>query len=58
MSGLELMLHRDLDLNEELRDAGWVNIVAGAFGGIPAYHAVSLAPIDFTAAGNRRREPS
>jgi SulP family sulfate permease len=45
VSGLELMLHTNLDLNEELRDAGLVNVVTGAFGGIPAYHAVSLTAL-------------
>ena len=42
VSGIELVLHRDLDSNEELRDAGVLNVVSGAFGGIPGYHALSL----------------
>jgi SulP family sulfate permease len=45
VSGLELFLHRDLDLNQELRDAGLVNLVSGGVGGIPAYHAVSLTSL-------------
>jgi SulP family sulfate permease len=45
VSGLELMLHTDLDLNQELRDAGLVNLVSGGAGGIPAYHAVSLTSL-------------
>src|SRR5439155_15078000 len=45
VSGLELMLHKDLDLNQELRDAGVVNLVSGGVGGIPAYHAVSLTSL-------------
>ena len=36
ISETELVLHRDLDTNQELRDAGVVNVVSGAFGGIPA----------------------
>ncbi len=36
ISGSELILDRDLDTNEELRDAGVLNIVSGALGGSPA----------------------
>ena len=39
------MLHRDLDTNEELRDAGVLNVVSGALGGIPGYHALSLTAL-------------
>ncbi|HET9722353.1 MAG TPA: SulP family inorganic anion transporter [Actinomycetota bacterium] len=35
----EAVLDRDLETNEELRDAGSVDIVVGAVGGIPGYHA-------------------
>jgi sulfate permease, SulP family len=35
VGGVELLLHTDLDSNEELRDAGWVNAASGLFGGIP-----------------------
>ena len=45
VSGIELILHRDLDSNRELRDAGIVNVVSGAFGGIPGYHALSLTAL-------------
>ena len=45
LSGLELMLHTDLDSNRELRDAGVVNVLTSGFGGIPAYHAVSLTSL-------------
>ena len=40
ISGSELILDRDLDTNEELRDAGVLNVVSGALGGIPGYHAL------------------
>ena len=36
ISGTELVLDRDLDTNEELRDAGVLNVVSGALGGSPA----------------------
>ncbi|HEX7248675.1 MAG TPA: SulP family inorganic anion transporter [Actinomycetota bacterium] len=45
ISGIELVLHTDLDSNRELRDAGIVNVVSGAFGGIPGYHALSLSAL-------------
>jgi sulfate permease, SulP family len=39
ISGTEVVLDRDLDTNRELRDAGFMNVVVGALGGIPGYHA-------------------
>ena len=38
-------MDRDLDTNEELRDAGVLNVVSGALGGIPGYHALSLTAL-------------
>jgi SulP family sulfate permease len=45
ISGTEVVLHRDLDTNRELRDAGVLNVVSGALGGIPGYHALSLSAL-------------
>jgi SulP family sulfate permease len=45
ISGTEVVLHRDLDTNRELRDAGFLNVVSGAIGGIPGYHALSLTAL-------------
>jgi len=45
VGGTEIVLDRDLDTNEELRDAGVLNVVSGALGGIPGYHAVSLTAL-------------
>jgi SulP family sulfate permease len=45
VGGTELLLDRDLDANEELRDAGLLNVVSGALGGIPGYHALSLTAL-------------
>ena len=45
ISGTELVLDRDLDTNRELRDAGVLNAVSGALGGIPGYHALSLTAL-------------
>jgi SulP family sulfate permease len=46
----EQILDRGLDTNRELRDAGVVNVVSGALGGIPGYHSLS-----FTALVDRMR---
>jgi sulfate permease, SulP family len=45
VSGTEVVLHRDLDTNQELRDSGVLNVVSGALGGIPGYHALSLTSL-------------
>ncbi len=45
ISGTELVLDRDLDTNQELRDAGVLNVVSGVLGGIPGYHALSLTAL-------------
>jgi len=45
VGGTELLLDRDLDTNRELRDAGVLNVVSGALGGIPGYHALSLTAL-------------
>ena len=45
VSGSELVLRRDLDTNEELRGAGLANLLSGAVGGIPGYHALSVTAL-------------
>ena len=45
-TGLELSLRRDLDLNREMRAAGWANLVAGLGGGFVGYHALSLTMLN------------
>src|ERR671919_342384 len=46
LGGTEVVLDRDLDTDEELRDAGLLNLVSGALvGGIPGYHALSLTSL-------------
>jgi SulP family sulfate permease len=44
-SGIELMLRREFEPDTELRDAGVANLVAGAAGGIPGFHALSLTSL-------------
>jgi sulfate permease, SulP family len=45
ISGSERVLDRDLDTNQELRDAGVLNVVSGALGGIPGYHSLSFTEL-------------
>jgi len=45
ISGSEIVLRRNLDTNRELRDAGVLNVISGALGGIPGYHDVSLTAL-------------
>ncbi|HEX6581325.1 MAG TPA: SulP family inorganic anion transporter [Actinomycetota bacterium] len=55
ISETELVLHRDLDTNQELRDAGVLNVVSGAVGGIPAYHALNMSGLGEDMKVNARR---
>ena len=55
VSETELVLHRDLDTNQELRDAGVLGVVSGAVGGIPAYHALSMSALGEGMRVNARR---
>jgi sulfate permease, SulP family len=54
VSGIELIRHADLDSNRELRDAGIVNVVSSAFGGIPGYHALSLTALAYQMGADAR----
>ena len=54
ISGTEVVLHRDLETNRELRDAGLLNVVSGALGGIPGYHALSLTALAERMSANAR----
>jgi SulP family sulfate permease len=45
ISGAERVLDRNLDTNQELRDAGILNVVSGALGGIPGYHSLPFTAL-------------
>jgi SulP family sulfate permease len=45
VNGSETVLARDLDANEELRDAGLANIVAGAVGATAGYHTIGATSL-------------
>lgn len=53
-SGIELVIHRDVDLNRELRAAGVGNLVSGAAGGLPGFHALSLTVLAHRMGGRNR----
>jgi SulP family sulfate permease len=42
-SGLELEAKQEMDLNHELRTAGFSNLIAGIFGGLIGFHQLSLS---------------
>jgi SulP family sulfate permease len=54
ISGTEVVLRRDLETNRELRDTGVLNVISGALGGIPGYHALSLTALAERMSANAR----
>jgi len=55
-SSLELAIRRDVDLNRELRTAGFANLLSGLGGGMAGYHALSLSTLSYRI-GARGRLP-
>jgi sulfate permease, SulP family len=53
-NSVELVIHKDLDLNHELTIAGVGNAAAGLVGGTPGYHAISLSMLNHEITGGRR----
>jgi len=54
VSGLELIIRRDMDLNHELKAAGIANIVSSLGGGLISYHWLGLSSFAFTAGAKTR----
>jgi SulP family sulfate permease len=52
-AGLEVALRRRVRLDPELRAAGFGNLVASAFGGLPAYHSMSSQLLALRIGGGR-----
>jgi SulP family sulfate permease len=46
-SGLELIVHRDIDLNRELQSAGVANLIAGLGGSPAGYHTLSISALGY-----------
>jgi SulP family sulfate permease len=45
VGGTEVVLDRDLDTDEELRNAGLLNVVSGFLGGVPSFHSPTLTSV-------------
>ena len=56
-ASLELIVHRDLDLDRELRAVGLGNLVGLAGGGLPGYHHVGASTLAHQIAGPGRVAP-
>jgi SulP family sulfate permease len=54
LSGLELVIKKDVDLNRELVAAGVSNLAAGSVGGLTGYHAISLSVLNYKVTGGKR----
>jgi SulP family sulfate permease len=54
VSGLELALRKDLDLNRELRAAGITNMLSGLAGGMVGYHDLSYTMLNHRVGGRGR----
>lgn len=55
-SALELIFQQDIDLNRELRVAGFANILSGISGGAVGFHALNLSTLSYRI-GARGRLP-
>jgi len=53
-SGMELILRKDTDLNQELRAAGIANLLSGLSGGFVGYHSLSLTVLSQRIGGRAR----
>lgn len=54
ISGMEIELGADLDVNRELRSTGWANLAVGAVGGAPGYMYLAPTVIVSRLVGKRR----
>jgi SulP family sulfate permease len=54
VSGAELLLQRELDVDQELRAAGVANLASGPFGAIPSGHALTLTSLARSMGGGAR----
>jgi len=46
VTGLELTLRQDVDLNQEMRAAGWANLANVLGAGFPTYHSISVTVLN------------
>ncbi len=45
VSGLEMLTHRDIDINHELRVSGLANLATGLGGGMVGFHSLSISEL-------------
>jgi SulP family sulfate permease len=55
VSGIELAVGRDIDLNQELRSTGFANLLIGCGGGIIGFHAMGLSTLSCAKLNARSR---
>lgn len=53
-NGLELIVKKDINLNQELVAAGVGNLLGGLLGSAVGYHSISLSTLSHTLSGSRR----
>lgn len=54
VNGMEVTLRRDIDLNQELKAAGYANIASGLGGGIIGFHTMSMSVLATRMGANSR----
>ena len=54
-SGLELVVHEEIDVNRELEAAGLANLLGGVIGGMPGFHSLSLSRLAYDLGSRTRR---
>jgi len=54
VSGLELVVKKELDLDREMMVGGVGNLISGLFGGIMGFHALSLSGLNYKLAHSSR----
>jgi len=54
ITGLEAIAQRDIDLNRELRAAGFANLVGGSLGGYVGYQPIGVSALNLRSGSNSR----
>ncbi len=57
ISGIELAVGKDIDLNRELRTVGLGNVLAGSLGGAVTYPSISTTTLNHKISGGSRLVP-
>jgi SulP family sulfate permease len=54
LSAIELMTHKDIDVDQELKLTGITNVASGLLGGVVAFHSMSLTGLGMRLGGHNR----